>query len=496
MLTQIFPKAVSRLASFLERLPESRAFFLGLIAFVLLIFAAGNLPWHLDNYDQAKQAYVSFEISKGGHFWFQHTPQDRSASKPPLMGWMSSALQAAGVPWDFAWRIPSFLCALTLLIVLVREGRFLLGQAGATLAAAAFGLNLLTPRLATLVRTDMMLGFFIFLIGWLIYRKLRAGSPWTTPEQWSVFACMLAALFTKGPVLYAFLLPGMAAFCLLVRPADKRRLIWSGWWTWLIPLAFFLAWLGIGLWTNPAFYGDVVDHEFLSRFKEGARDDERSQPLWFYFPHLLHKFAPWSLLLFGLAFCFPRLRSGLRDRPPLLWLALWSIGGLLLMTFIPAKRVDRIFPVVPPLCLLVVEWCALAWQDRRVRVSAGAATLAGIAFAGGYFAGLIPLSYHERASALVDFAQRARALAGAHGISQITLPRTRDEGMLLYFDLVDFSDKSDAYARWKSGKPTALVLSDRNVEQFEKEAGKVAPALESGELVRKNERRYYLFLRD
>lgn len=487
---------MSRLASFLERLPDSRGFFLGLVGLLVLIFATGNLPWHLDNYDQAKQAYVAFEISKKGELWFQHTPQDRSASKPPLMGWASAALHAAGMPWDFAWRAPAFLCAVALLALLVHEGRAALGQAGATLAAAAFGLNLLTPRLATLVRTDMMLGFFIFLIGWLIYRKLRAGMPWTIGERWAVFACMMAALFTKGPVLYAFLLPGMAAYVLLVRGVEKRRLVWSGWWTWLIPLALFLVWLGIGLWTNSAFYEDVVDREFLSRFKEGARDDERSQPMWFYFPHLLQKFAPWSLLLVGLAFCFPQVRRGLRDRPPLLWLVLWSMGGLLLMTFIPAKRVDRIFPVLPPLCLLTVEWCALVWKDRRARIAAGAAILAGVLFAGGYFIGLVPLSYHEHADALVEFSRRARAMAVTHGIPQITLPRTRDEGMLLYFDLADFSDKSDAYARWKSGQPMALVVSDRTAKQFEKEVGKVAPALDSGELPGKNEKRYFLFLRD
>ncbi len=487
---------MSALASFLERLPEKRGFFLGLVAFLLLIFAAGNLPWHLDNYDQAKQAYVAFEISKTGKIWFQQTPQERAASKPPLMGWGSAALHAAGMPWDFAWRMPSFLCALALLALLIHAGRAALGQAGATLAAAAFGLNLLTPRLATLVRTDIMLGFFIFLIGWLIHRKLRAATPWTTGEQWAVFGCMLAALFTKGPVLYAFLLPGMAAFAFLARRPESRKLVWSGWWTWLLPLALFLVWLGVGLRTNPAFYGDVVDREFFSRFQENTRDDERAQPLWFYLPHVLHKFAPWSLLLLGLAFCFPPVRRGLRDRPPLLWLVLWSMGGLLLMTFIPAKRVDRIFPIVPPLCLLLVEWCALVWQDRRARISAGAAVLAGMLFAGGYFLGLVPVSYRDHTTALVEFSRHVRELASKHGIEQITLPGTRDEGLLLYFDLANFSDRSDAFKQWKNGVPMALVLSDRTTKKFREAFGPVVPALDSGELTDKNERRYFLFLRD
>jgi 4-amino-4-deoxy-L-arabinose transferase-like glycosyltransferase len=483
---------MNRLASFLEHLPASRAFFGGLLALVLLVFATGNVPWHLDNYDQAKQAYVAFEIQKTGALWLQHTPQGRAASKPPLMGWISAAFREVGIPWDLAWRLPSFLCALALLAMLIRDGRDVLGQAGAALAAAAFGLNLLSPRLATLVRTDMMLAFFIFVIGWMIWRKLRADASWTTSERWIVFAAMTAALLTKGPVLYAFLLPGLVAFAFLA--PKHRRLAWSGWWTWLVPFALFVAWGVASLLSDPDFYHDVVQREFLSRFQEGARDDERPQPIWFYIPHLLHKFGPWSLLLLGLVFCFPQTRRALRERPPVLWLVLWAMGGFLLMTLVPAKRVDRIFPVVPPLCLLLVEWCALVWADRRARIAVGAALVGGVLFAGGYFLGLVPLSYHERTQALVEFSSQARALAAAHGVERITLPRARDEGLLLYFDVVKFADRDNAFAAWKAGRPVALVLSDRNAKHFFEEVGPAAPALDSGRLLGKNERRYYLFL--
>ncbi len=485
---------MNRFSAWLERLPEQRAFLATLLALVVVIFATANLPWHLDNYDQAKQAYVSFEIAKKDAFWFQHTPQGRYASKPPLMGWISAGLEAAGIPWDVAWRLPSFVCALALLGLLMGEGRRLLGNPGVVLAVAVFGLNLLTPRLATLLRTDMMLGCFIFLIGWMIHRKLRTGLPWTTGERWAVFAFMMAALFTKGPVIYAFLLPGLALFPLLA--TERRSLVWSGWWTWLVPLALFLTWLGVGLATSREFYDDVVVREFFSRFQEGARSDERPQPIWFYFPHLLHKFAPWSLALIVLAACFPGVRSRLRERPQLLWLVLWSLGGLLLMTFIPAKRVDRIYPVVPPLCLLLLEWAALAWHDRRVRVGAGVACLAAMAMAGGYFLGLVPLSYHERTQALVEFTRQARALAHERGLDAVTVPRARDEGLIMYFDLEIFADKSDAFRDWRAGKPMALVVSDRVAAQFREEVGEVAPALDSGELLRKNEKRYLLFLQD
>ncbi len=268
----------SHLLSLLERLPTHRPTYYALLAFLGFIFALGNFPWHLDNYDQAKQAYVAYEIEQTGEIFFQTTPAGRSASKPPLYGWFAAALHNIGIPWDLAHRLPSLTCALATLAILVASGRALLGQPGAFLAAAAFGLNLLTPRLATLVRTDMMLAFFIFLVGWAIYRKVADGTPWTTREKWLVFAAMLGALFTKGPVLYVFLVPGMLAFALLAQPRDRRRLVWSGWWTWTIPLALFLAWGVTGLLTNEAFYEDVVVRELFSRFEEGlATTNARSR---------------------------------------------------------------------------------------------------------------------------------------------------------------------------------------------------------------------------
>src|SRR4029077_18578951 len=54
-----------------------------------------------------------------------------------------------------------------------------------------------------------------------------------------------------------------------------------------------------------------------------------------------------------------RLRSVFREiSPETFWLLCWSIGGLVVMSLIPSKRVDRIFPVIPPLCLLLAAQLA------------------------------------------------------------------------------------------------------------------------------------------
>ena len=335
-------------------------------ALIVVLFAIANLPWQLDDYDQAKQAFTSFEMVKEGHWLYQHTPHERVATKPPLVGWISAALFAVTRSWEIAWRLPSLVAALALAVVLFRAAKDAYGKVAAVIAVSAFGLNLLSPRLATLVRTDMPLALVIFLIGLLIWQKIREGDEWKLRDQVYVFVLLTAAMLIKGPIVYAFLLPGLALFNSCCRDAwatslastAGRRLLsaWPGWWPWLASLGIFLVWVGGGIRFQPGFYEEVVMREFVGRFGETIH---RPQPLLFYLPHLLHKFAPWSVLMIAIALLDLRsrnwrLRSVFREMSPeTFWLLCWSIGGLIVMSLIPSKRVDRIFPVIPPLCLLL-----------------------------------------------------------------------------------------------------------------------------------------------
>src|SRR5207249_2097006 len=236
----------------------------------------------------------------------------------------------------------------------------------------AFGLNLLSPRLATLVRTDMLLALVIFLIGLLIWQKIRAAGDWKPRDQIDVFVLLTAAMLIKGPIVYAFLLPGIALFHLRYGEVGAMRgpdaaaqgsyqAVWPGWWPWVASLAIFLIWVAGGIRFQPGFYEEVVMREFVGRFGETIH---RPQPLLFYFSHLLHKFAPWSVLMVAIAIIdlrsrHWRLREVFSDMSPeAFWLICWSIGGLIMMSLIPSKRVDRIFPVIPPLCLLLAAQIA------------------------------------------------------------------------------------------------------------------------------------------
>lgn len=457
---------LTRLGTWLESLPSGTTFHHAVLALVVLLFFTANVPWHLDNYDQAKQAYVAFEIEQSGHWLYQTTPAGKSASKPPLMGWLSAVAQSAGVPWEWAFRLPSLITALALAVMLYWSGMQVGGRAFGLLAVAAFGLNLLTPRLATLVRTDMLLAGFIFVTGWIIYQKLRHPAPWSVGERTAFGCAMAGALLTKGPVIYAFLLPGLVLTAILIQPTELRRMLWSGWLAWLLPLGVFLAWGIAGLLADSAFYEDVVVRELLSRFQEGSRSDERPQPWWFYFPHLIHKFAPWSLFIAASFFISKPLRSSVRKNPALLWCVLWVAGGLVVMTLIPAKRVDRIYPLIPPMVLLVVEIAHVLRAQRMSRIATGACILGAIAFSGGYFFGLVPLSYHERTGGLVSMAEAVNEIRSDRPDLPLYLVRARDEGLLIYLNTLRFTPTSAFEKLWDSGNPALFLVSDRMQERY------------------------------
>src|SRR5881398_2956664 len=352
-----------------------------------LLFLIGNLPWQLDDYDQAKQAFTSFQMIKEGRWFYQQTPHEHVATKPPLVGWVSTGLFGLTQSWELSWRLPSLFAAIALAIFLFRAASSAYGPIAGLIGAGAFGLNLLSPRLATLVRTDMPLALVIFLIGLLIWQKIRAGTEWRLRDQINIFALLTVAMLIKGPIVYAFLLPGIALFEWRygrARPLGAPRYsAWSGpprdgfavanWWPWIASLAVFLLWVFGGILFTAGFFDQVVMREFVARFGETIH---RPQPLYFYLPHLLHKFAPWSVLMIGVAILNLasrrwRIRAAFREMSrETFWLLCWSLGGLIVMSLIPSKRVDRIFPIVPPLCLLLAAQIGRHGAPRRLDASA------------------------------------------------------------------------------------------------------------------------------
>ena len=482
-------------ASLLER----RSTFWILAALVALLFVVTNLPWVLDDYDQAKQAFTSFEMVEEGHWLYQHTPNQKIATKPPLVGWVSAGIYGVTRSWEFAWRLPSLTAAAMLLWLLTRYAGNAYGAVAGVVAFAAFGLNLLSPRLATLVRTDMPLALLVFLLGAKVWQKVRSGKAWTPRDRLIFFALLTAAMLVKGPIVYAFLLPGIVVFELTRRGEANRVSAWCGWWPWIASLGVFLAWAGAGIAWVPEFYEQVVLKEFAGRFSERVH---RPQPFYFYFPHLLHKFAPWSVLSIALAAVAWRSRKvslGERWRrlpPETAWLICWSLGGLVLMSFIPSKRVDRIFPIVAPLCLLLAAQLASAWRAETLQLRVRRWVIGALVFASlfttAYAAHRVITGYREDRGALAEFGREVRAEAAERSWRYEVVGR-REEGLLLYLRRTRFLSADQAIERWNRGELDALVAPAEEMPRLlEQMPGAVQTAREATIMINDQPRRYVL----
>ena len=455
----------------MTNLLDRRATYWFVAALSIVLFAITNLPWHLDEYDQAKQAFTSFEMVKQGHWIYQHTPNGWVATKPPLVGWISAGFFAVTRSWDLAWRLPSFLASLAFLILIARAA-LAYGRAAAFVAACAFSLNLFTPRLATLVRTDMPLALILFLIGWLIWEKIRKRETWNGRGRLWMFILLSGAMLIKGPIVYAFLLPAIVAFAWRTRATGEAVTAWCGWWPWLASLALFLAWAIGGILFVPEFSEHVVMREFAGRFSEAMH---RSQPIYFYLPHLLHRFGPWSILLIVLSLLAAReqrlgIRASLRVMSPeTFWLVAWSLGGLLVMSFVPSKRIDRIFPIVPPLCLLLAAQVAAFRMREKLRtVTEMYCTIAIVIaclFTTGYAAGRIVQGYRRQSDAFATFGYAVRHEAAAHAW-RYEVVGGDDEGMLLYLRQTEFLEPDQAAAEWNHGKLDGLVVPDDELAEL------------------------------
>ena len=477
-----------------------------LLGWMLVLFILRDVPWRLDEYDQAKQAYTSLEMVQAGNWWFQHLPGRQAvATKPPLVGWTSAAIYyLTGGQWEIAWRLPSLLAAVLLAGLLWQAGEREWPSWGGILAAAAFGFNFLAPRLATLVRTDMPLTLFVTLLGLLVWRHVRdGGRPWDRRSRWAVFATLLLALMIKGPIAYAFLLPGMVVHSWLCRRRGHAAAhTWGGWWHWTLPLLPFFFWLERGMVTMPGFYDQVIDREFLGRFTVGAAAVHHNQSVFFYFAQLLKCWAPWSVLLLAVRFRARRLWWAMCREPGTLWLVCWAAGGLLFMSLVPSKRVDRIFPVVPPLCLVLTALLARAqrqaeaeggeagtararsmvvatavdrWPLRWSRWTVGGALLLTI----GVTAFYVVQAYSQHADAPTEFGARVRAATSARDRRvEVVVERSpveSDGTMLVYLRRLSFLSPAEAIQLWSLGKLDAVVLTTQALESAGGPTGLLEP---------------------
>jgi hypothetical protein len=185
--------------------------------------------------------------------------------------------------------------------------------------------------------------------------------------------------------------------------------------------------------------------------------------------------------------------------PETFWLLCWSLGGLIVMSLIPSKRVDRIFPIVPPLCLLLAAQIGNVFGNEQTRTRvyrwSAVALLLSIVVTGGYTISKVVFGYRDHRDALVLFGRDVRNETEAHHW-RYEVVSAKDEGLLLYLRRTHFIQLDRAIAQWNRGNLDALVAPAEKVPALMRELHNAALSqLKSNERKRAQGKGYVLITR-
>jgi hypothetical protein len=132
------------------------------------------------------------------------------------------------------------------------------------------------------------------------------------------------------------------------------------------------------------------------------------------------------------------------------------------MSLIPSKRVDRIFPIVPPLCLLLAAQMGNIFKNDQLRARiyrwSAAALVLSILITGGYTVTKVIFGYRDHRDALVLFGRDVRNEAERHHW-RYEVVSAKDEGLLLCLRRTHFIEPDHAISEWNRGNLDALVAS-------------------------------------
>jgi 4-amino-4-deoxy-L-arabinose transferase-like glycosyltransferase len=319
---------------------------------------------------------------------------------PPLYWWLA-ALCVKAIGWnELALRLPSLVAAaLTCTIVFAWTSKTVRGPTGLWAAAALLGCHFFLDA-ARQPRMDSMLTLFVTAAVISLQRALSA-TPQSPAPHWYFAACSAMGLgaLTKG--ILGVLLPGLAVALFLAARGRFRELFRPG------MLMAFLGASGIGLGWYIAAYR-VGGRPFLewqlrmnlwNRFiPVGAGGAQYcAHPFWYFVPHVLTGFLPWSLYL--PAFALAAWPSSERKLPePIVYAICWFVALFSFFSSSNGKCLIYILPVFPALAILVgwtVEQVQVGSASERSikQVFSGGAVLVALATAGIVTIALILVGY-------------------------------------------------------------------------------------------------------
>ena len=359
-----------------------RWLFIGLAAFVAVLWLAllGSRP--LFNPDEGRYAEIPREMLSGGDWVIPHLNGVAYVEKPPLQYWATAISLRVFGQSEFAARLYTALCALGTLAVVWFTGRVLWGFAAAWQATAVLTSSLLFIVLGQLLTLDMSLTLYttVSLCAFLLAQTAagRAGYANAGSEvagrggeahrwMWVAWAAAALGVLTKGLVAAAIPAAVLVLYTLLARDFSPwRRLEWARG----LPLFLLIAvpWHALAAHRLPDFLEFFFVHEHLARYLTPSAD--REEVWWFFIAVFFIGSVPWTVS--ALRVVTLGWRAGVPhdefDHGRFLWV--WVVFVVGFFSLSDSKLIPYILPAMPALALLVGASPATALRREMLLTAA------------------------------------------------------------------------------------------------------------------------------
>jgi len=352
------------------------------IALFIMFFQLGSYP--LLDPDEPVYAQTPREMLAAGDLLSPRIYGDFWYDKPPMYYWLVAASAKVFGMGEFAARFPSALLAVTGVLFLFFSISRLFNVRVGFFSALVLVTSLEYFYLGKAAVTDMTLNLclMISLLSFLEKRYL----------MFYLFAAL--AVVTKGPIGLFF--PGAIAFLyilLMNRWSELPRMS-------VVPgILLFAAVAAPWYLLMTHFHGSAFVDTFLG-FHNVTRftsPEHASGAVWYYFiPVLLVGFFPWTPIL--VQSFWTAVTSNSRERPLLLFFAVWAAVVFAFFSLSATKLVSYILPMFPALAVIAGWYIDQTMEQGRAkpRIAATLITvLLGSALIFGLFKALDTMPYLE-----------------------------------------------------------------------------------------------------
>jgi 4-amino-4-deoxy-L-arabinose transferase-like glycosyltransferase len=336
-----------------------------LLAVVLVAIPAGRRPFWSS--DEARVALLARDALEHGRWLVANLRTEEYLNKPQLTYW-SVALSSMpfGRVTETSAAIPGALASIAAVAGVIAIGWRMWGWTTGAIAGLVLATTPLQFDMAHQVLPDMNLTAWLI---WALYFLHRAASSgWPLAPTLGFYACITAALLSKGPAALAGLAGAVVAVALTDGPATLRKM------RPVLGITLMLVAAGV-LWLLPyhvrsagAFQGKVITGHYVSWYTVGSiagRLESLAEPF--------IVFLPWTVLLAAAPVWWRQSPDPARRR-----VILWMVTLWLLISMSGHFRARYVLPVLPGLALLTAEVVTAPVAGRAERALCWAALVASL----------------------------------------------------------------------------------------------------------------------